>query len=73
MKQSNKKRTSNTSHGNRRYKSNMKMKLGLGLEGVEPIGQSNHFDLLNNILNNDSIQKIVFSDGSLNTEYLRKT
>ena len=49
------------------------MKLGLGLEGFEPTGQSNHFDFLNNILNNDSIQKIVFSDGSLNTEYLRKT
>ena len=51
----------------------MKMKIGLGLEGIEPTGQSNHFDLLNNILNNDSLQKIVFSDGSLNTEYLRKT
>ena len=42
-----------------------------GLEGVEPNSNvAHHMQLVNSIINDGSLHNLVFSNGSLNTEYI---
>ena len=43
-----------------------------GLDGVEPnINTAHHMQLVNSIINDGSLANLVFSNGSLNTEYIQ--
>ena len=48
--------------------------LATGLDGVEPSSNmAHHMQLVNSIINDGSLHNLVFSNGSLNTEYLQQT
>ena len=57
------KRASNTSQGNRRKNGNT-AKIGLGLDGLEPVNKNN--------CNDGSLNDIALSSGTLNTDYMLK-
>jgi len=44
--------------------------VAFGLEGIEPTGMAHHMQLVNSIINDGSLHNLVFSNGTLNTEYL---
>lgn len=46
--------------------------MGFGLEGVEPSNLAHHMQLVNSIINDGSLHNLVFSNGSLNTDYLQQ-
>jgi hypothetical protein len=62
------KRQSNTADLNKR--TGVAHQIGMGLDGDEP-NMAHHMQLVNSIINDGSLHNLVFSNGSLNTEYLQ--